>query len=103
MIKLNLTKNKKGYYRFADIGMFILSFALIGVAIAIVIFVFYSHNVDVREQEIRILADTLTESSLSRYLPPDTQERVRCLFGTHIFDAYGTGVSKTPPRQEFAL
>ena len=53
--------NKKGYYRIADISMFILTMVIIAVAIGMGIFIFYSHNVDVREQEAKILSDTLVE------------------------------------------
>ena len=54
--------NKKGYYRFADIGMFILSFAIIAVGIGAGIFIFYSHEEDIRQQESNALFDKLIEA-----------------------------------------
>ncbi|MEK6872989.1 MAG: hypothetical protein AABW90_03175 [Nanoarchaeota archaeon] len=51
--------NKKGYYRFADIGMFFLSFAIVTVGIAIGIYLFYSNTVDIRDHEAKIISDRL--------------------------------------------
>lgn len=52
-------KNKRGYYRFADIGMFFLSFAIVSVGIAIGIYLFYSNTIDIRDQEAKIISDRL--------------------------------------------
>lgn len=52
-------KNKRGYYRFADIGMFFLSFAIVAVGIAIGIYLFYSNTIDIRDQEAKIISDRL--------------------------------------------
>ncbi len=53
--------NKKGYYRFADIGMFFLSFAIVAVGIAIGIYLFYSNTVDIRDQEAKLLLKKLAD------------------------------------------
>ena len=53
-------KNKKGYYRFADIGMFFLSFAIVAVGITIGIYLFYSNTVDIRDKEAKILLEKLS-------------------------------------------
>ena len=48
--------DKKAYYRYADIGMYILSFTIIAIAIGIGIFIFYSNQVDIRNQEAEIMS-----------------------------------------------
>lgn len=60
--------NKKGYYRFADIGMFFLSFAIVAVGIAIGIYLFYSNTVDIRNQEAKILLEKLSGVIISNSL-----------------------------------
>lgn len=54
--------NKKGYYRWSDIGMYIISFAVIAVGIGIGIFAFYSQTIDIRQQEADIIYDKLISS-----------------------------------------
>jgi hypothetical protein len=51
--------NKSGYYRFADMGMFFLGFAIIGVAVASGIFIFYGDVIDFRSLEASVLSDKL--------------------------------------------
>jgi len=51
--------NKKGYYRFADVGMFVLCFTIIAVGIGIGIYIFYFQEVDIRGLEARVLFDKL--------------------------------------------
>ena len=47
----------KGYWRFGDIGMMILSFLIIGVCIVIGIYLFYLNEIDVRSAEAALLAE----------------------------------------------
>ena len=54
--------NKKGYYRFSDIGMFFISFAIIAVGVTIGIYMFYSQNLDVRDDEVKILFEKLKDA-----------------------------------------
>jgi len=51
--------NKKAYIRIADTGMFFLVFVIVGVCIAIGVYVFYFHEIDVRYEEAKILSDKL--------------------------------------------
>ena len=51
--------DKKGYYRFSDIGMFFISFAIIAIGITAGIYMFYSQNLDIRDDEAKILFDKL--------------------------------------------
>ena len=63
IIKINGKEwNKKGYYRWSDIGMYIISFAVIAVGIGIGIFAFYSQTIDIRQQEADIIYDKLINS-----------------------------------------
>ena len=60
--------HKKGYYRFADIGMFIISFAVIGVVIGMGIFIFYSHQIDIRGQEAEVLSNKIVRAVIDNGL-----------------------------------
>lgn len=60
--------NKKAYYRYADIVMLILAMAAIAVAISVGLYLFYLQNVDIREQESKILSDKLAEALVERGL-----------------------------------
>ncbi len=60
-IKFRNATNKKGYYRFADIGMFFLSFLIIAIGVSIGIYLFYSETVDIREREAVILSEKITK------------------------------------------
>ena len=53
--------NKKGYYRFADIGMFFLVFLIVGVAIGAGIYAFYFQAFDTRESDVRNLQERLED------------------------------------------
>jgi len=53
--------NTKGYYRFSDVGMFILCFTIVGITIGIGIYIFYSSTIDLRSQEAKILYDKLID------------------------------------------
>ncbi len=53
--------NKKAYYRIADSMMFFLVFVIVGVCIAIGVYVFYFHEIDIRYEEAKILSDKLVD------------------------------------------
>jgi len=54
--------SRKGYDRWGDMGMFILVFILVGIAIWVGTHVFYGYVVDVRAQEAQILSDKLVRA-----------------------------------------
>jgi len=58
--------NKKGYYRFADIGMFFLTFAIVGVAIGVGIYAFYFQAFDTRESDANNLLERLEDFLIKR-------------------------------------
>jgi hypothetical protein len=51
--------SNKGYDRWGDLGMFIFSYILVGIALWVGTHVFYGYVVDVRAQEASILSDRL--------------------------------------------
>ena len=59
---MNKIINKRGYYRFADVGMFFLCFVIIAVGIMIGIYLFYSNTIDVRGQEAKIIYEKLLDA-----------------------------------------
>ena len=57
--------DRKGYYRFASIGILFFCFIIIAIAFSIGDFIFFSHQVDIRDQEAGILVDRIVRGIVS--------------------------------------
>lgn len=58
--------DKKGYYRISDVVMFFLSFLVVGVCIAISLYLFFGSQTEINSVEAEILAEKLILSLIEQ-------------------------------------
>ena len=58
--------DKKGYYRISDSVMLFLSFLVVGVCVAISLYLFFGSQTEINSVEAKILAEKLTRTFIEQ-------------------------------------